>query len=133
MDRLGGARKLALIAVAALAIVLTINLPSEARGAGGPGFGGGHPGGAVGHGGFDGHHGFDGHPGFDGHHGFDGHRFDHHRFGFAPVFPFYGYYAYYPPAYGYQAPVYWYYCPSAGAYYPDVQSCPEAWVPVPAS
>ena len=121
MNRLGGPRKLALIAIAALAIVLTVSLPSEARGAGGPGFGGGHPGGAVGHGGFDGHH------------GFDEHRFDHHRFGFGPVLPFYGYYPYYPPAYGYQAPAYWYYCPSAGAYYPNVQSCPEAWVPVPAS
>jgi len=49
------------------------------------------------------------------------------------VFPFYGYYTYYPAAYGYQAPAYWYYCPTAGAYYPNVQSCPEAWVPVPAS
>jgi hypothetical protein len=124
VDRLGGPRKWALIAIAALAIVLTISLPGQARSAGGPGFGGGHPGGAVGHGSFDGHH------GVDGHHGFDGHRFDHHRFGFAPVFPFYGYY---PPAYGYQAPAYWYYCPSAGAYYPYVQSCPEAWEPVPAS
>ena len=114
MDRLGGARKLALIAIATLAIVLTISLPSRARDAGGPGFGGSHPGRALGH------------EGSDGHHGFDGHRFDHHRFGFAPVFPFYGYYPY-------QAPAYWYYCPSAGAYYPNVQSCPEAWVPVPAS
>jgi len=49
------------------------------------------------------------------------------------VFPFYGYYPYYPAAYGYQAPAYWYYCPTAGAYYPNVQNCPEAWVPVPAS
>ena len=121
MHRLGGATKSAFVAIAALAIVLTVSLPSEARGAGGPGCGGGHPGGALGRGGFDGHH------------GFDGHRFDHHRFGLAPVFPFYGYYPYYPPAYGYQAPAYWYYCPSAGAYYPNVQSCPEAWVPVPAS
>jgi hypothetical protein len=77
MDRLGGAGKLAVIAIAALAIVVTMSLPSEARGADGPGFGGGHPGGAIGHGGFDEHH------------GFDGHRFDHHGFGFAPVFPFY--------------------------------------------
>ena len=100
MDRLGGARKLALIAIAALAIVLTISLPSQARVAGGPGFGGSHPGGALGRGGSDGRRGFDGHPGFDGHHGFDGRRFDHHRFGFAPVFPFYGYYPYYPPALG---------------------------------
>lgn len=127
MNTLGGPRKLALIAIAALAIVLSVTLPSQARGAGGPGFGGGHPGGAAGHGGFDGHHGVDGHRGFDGHH------FDHHRFGFAPGFPFYGYYPYYPPENGYQAPAYWYYCPSAGAYYPYVQSCPEAWEPVPAS
>jgi hypothetical protein len=46
------------------------------------------------------------------------------------VFPYYGYY---PPIYGYQAPAYWYYCPSYGAYYPSVASCPEAWVPIPAS
>ena len=26
---------------------------------------------------------------------------------------------------------YWYYCQSAGAYYPDVPSCAEPWVPVP--
>jgi len=26
---------------------------------------------------------------------------------------------------------FWYYCQSAGAYYPDVQTCSEAWVPVP--
>lgn len=26
---------------------------------------------------------------------------------------------------------YWYYCPSAKAYYPNVQSCPDAWVKVP--
>jgi hypothetical protein len=24
-------------------------------------------------------------------------------------------------------PSWWYYCESAGAYYPDVQSCPEPW------
>ena len=30
-----------------------------------------------------------------------------------------------------QAPsAYWYYCPSASAYYPHVQSCPEAWIKV---
>ena len=127
MDRLAGPKKLAFITIAALAIVLTISLPSPARGAGGHGFGGGHPGGDVGHGGLDGHH------GFGGDHGFEGHHFDNRRFGFAPVFPFYGYYPYYPPAYGYVAPTYWYYCPSYGAYYPNVQSCPEAWVPVPAS
>ena len=31
------------------------------------------------------------------------------------------------------APTYWYYCPSARAYYPYVSSCPEPWVPVPAT
>ena len=29
------------------------------------------------------------------------------------------------------ASVSWYYCPSAQGYYPQVQSCPEAWVKVP--
>ncbi len=29
-------------------------------------------------------------------------------------------------------PSYWYYCPAYGAYYPDVTSCPEPWVVVPA-
>jgi len=51
-------------------------------------------------------------------------------FGFGPVYPYYGYH---PPDYGYEAPTYWYYCASYGAYYPNVASCPEAWVPVPAS
>jgi hypothetical protein len=32
-----------------------------------------------------------------------------------------------PPAVGEQ---FWYYCQSAGAYYPSVSSCPEAWVKV---
>ena len=26
----------------------------------------------------------------------------------------------------------WYFCPSAGAYYPNVQTCPEPWIKVPA-
>ena len=26
---------------------------------------------------------------------------------------------------------YWYYCPGAKAYYPSVQTCAEAWIPVP--
>lgn len=37
-----------------------------------------------------------------------------------------------PPVYV-QRPVYWYYCRSAQAYYPYVSSCPEPWVPVPAT
>jgi hypothetical protein len=32
-----------------------------------------------------------------------------------------------------RSPAYWYYCPSYGTYYPNVTSCPEAWVPIPAS
>jgi len=52
---------------------------------------------------------------------------------FVGVWPWYwwGYPAptYIPPP----APAsYWYYCPAYGAYYPDVPSCPEPWVPVPA-
>src|SRR6266536_3004656 len=45
----------------------------------------------------------------------------------------YAYSAYPAPGYGYIAPppTYWYFCPSYGAYYPDVPSCPEPWVPVP--
>jgi hypothetical protein len=125
VSKLRRARKFAAIALATLAIVLAVNAPSQARG-GGHGFGGGHS--------FGG-----GHPGGgDGHHGFDGHHDFVHRpfvFGFGGVYPYYPYYPYdpyyYPPAY--EAPAYWYYCPSYGAYYPNVVSCPEAWVPVPAS
>ena len=106
-------RKLASVTLAALAITLTAHAPSQARGMEGHGFGG-HQGGQ---------------PHVEGHHDFDrGHDFDrrfHHGFLFGPTFPYYGYY---PPA-----PAYWYYCPSYGAYYPNVTSCPEAWVPVPAS
>ena len=77
-----------------------------------------------------------GHPGaFEERHGFDGHReFDRDRHGrvFVGVSPWLYWpnpfaYAYAPP------PSYWYYCPSAGTYYPYVSSCPEAWVPVPAT
>jgi hypothetical protein len=128
VDKLRRARKVAFVAIAALAMVLAVNAPSQARGGGGHGFGGGHPGGAFGR------HGFDGHRGFDGHHGFN--RFGHSRFLFGfggPVYPYYGYYGYYPPAYGYEAPAYWYYCPTYRAYYPNVGSCPETWIPVPAS
>ena len=79
-------------------------------------------------GGFE-HHGVDGHHGIDGHHEF-------HRGLHGPVF--FGVAPFYwpePPAYAYAPPLpsYWYYCPSAGAYYPDVSTCPDAWVPVPAS
>jgi len=119
MDKLKRSKKLAFMALAALAIVLAVSGPSQAMG--GHGFGGDHSGGSGMHNGFDGHHGFNGHHDFD--------RGGHRRFGFG-VFPYYGYYS---PDYGDQAPAYWYYCPSYGAYYPSVGSCPEAWVPVPAS
>ena len=125
MNKLRRARKFASIALAALAIVLAVNAPSQARGGGGGhGFGGGHPsGGGMRHD-FDGRHDFDRRHDFDGrNHGF--------LFGFGGVYPYDPYY--YPPAYGNEAPAYWYYCPSYGAYYPNVVSCPEAWVPVPAS
>ena len=119
MGKLRGSRNVTLVALATLAIVLALNAPSEARGTGGHGSGGGHAAAAVGHHGFDGHH-------------FDVHVPGRFGFGFAPVVPFYGYSPYYPPAYT-EAPAYWYYCPSYGAYYPNVTSCPEAWTPVPAS
>ena len=132
-------RKLAFFTVAILAIALCVVTPSQAaRGGGDHGFTGGHPGGAAGHPGFQGHPGFHGNPGFHGHPGFDGgrpfHRFGHDRFvfGFGGVLPYDGYYDY-PPAYAYPTPGYWYYCPSYGTYYPYVTSCPENWVPVPAS
>ncbi len=115
MDKLRHPKEFASMALAALAIVLAVTGPSQARAMDGHGSGGGHSGGSDMHQGFDGHHDFDR----------DGHR----RFGFGPVFPYYGY----SPGYGYQAPAYWYYCPTYGAYYPNVASCPEAWVPVPAS
>ena len=113
MDTLKCLKKLVSVAIAAFAIVLMVSAPSQARGAAGHGFEGGHP--SVGH----------EQRGFDGHHDFHGHR----RFFFSPAYPYYGYY---PPVYGYEAPTYWY-CPSYEAYYPTVGSCPEAWVPVPVS
>ena len=77
--------------------------------------------------------------------------------GVGPAFwwgpPYYPYWYYPPPYYVYEpAPVvvqeppvylqppvqassspqaYWHYCLSAKAYYPSVQTCPEAWVKVP--
>ena len=48
--------------------------------------------------------------------------------GFDPFWPGYAYPA--PPPVYVVPPTYWYYCASAGAYYPDVQICPEGWVTV---
>ena len=38
-----------------------------------------------------------------------------------------------PPVYAQREPTqgYGYFCPSSKAYYPSVQTCPEAWVKVP--
>lgn len=112
------------IAFIGVALVLGTASFSQAVAAhGGPGFSG-RP--QAGH--FEGHR-------FDGHQGFANHHFDRRFHGgviigaplyWPPVYPYYD-----PPAYEAPAPSYWYYCQSAGAYYPTVQSCPEAWVPVP--
>ena len=126
MRKLRTARKMAFAVLGALALVLALNAPGQARplALSVP-----HQVRPDGHG-FDGQHGFV-------HHDF-AHDGFHHGFGFAlgPVYPYYGYaYGYYPygysPYYGYQAPAYLYYCGSLGAYYPSAQTCPEGWVPVP--
>ena len=75
------------------------------------------------HGGFHGRHG-----GFHGHHRFHGGVFIG-----VPLVLGAPYYYTPPPAYVQPSGGYWYYCPSAQAYYPNVPSCSEAWVPVPAS
>lgn len=49
------------------------------------------------------------------------------------AYPYYTYPYYSYPYYSYPAPAYWYYCPAYEDYYPNVNSCPVAWVPVPAS
>jgi hypothetical protein len=79
-------------------------------------------------------------------------------FGFGPAFWHPYPYWYYPPTYVYAPPIvvqqppiyveqtppppassapaapqqYWYYCEPAGAYYPNVPSCSESWIKVPA-
>lgn len=119
-------RNVALAAFGLLAALLAISTPSQA--AGDHGVGGGHGAAGGARHGFEGHH-FEEHH-FEGHH-LEGHHFEGHhfegdgRFGFGLGVP------YFPPYYA--APRYWYYCPSFNEYYPNVTSCPEAWVPVPAS
>jgi hypothetical protein len=138
MNRLVPVEKLGAVVLAAMTLVLAAPALSLARGGGFGGQGfmggmGGHSGALTGHSDFGGHPGFAGHPRFEGPPDFAGHpgfhRDDHGR-GFVFVGPglFYGW-----PSYPYAgAPRgYWYYCPSAGAYYPYVESCPEAWVEVP--
>lgn len=135
----------------ALAVALTVLLGwasvaeagGRGKGRGGHGFHGGRGGGS--HGGWHGqrggrfrghghHSGFRQHRGF-GHHGFRGKAF----IGVAPLFLWGPRYIYTPPPVVTPPPVYvqpepagyWYYCPSAGAYYPYVAACPEAWILVP--
>ena len=135
MKNFARSRKLAW-AIGALALVLAASAPSQAAEHGGHGFGGDH-GAARGHGpeghsfgdGRFGDHRFGDHRFEDhrfGDHRFEDHRFEGRRFGFfAPVVPYFE-----PYDYG-AASGYWYYCPDYNAYYPDVTSCPQAWVPVP--
>jgi hypothetical protein len=136
-------KKFSLLAVVTLAIVLTAVGSGQARIHGGHGFRGGRPvapGFASGHPGahFGGHRGFDGRRHF--HPGFRSHVF----IGVGPAFVWGPWWAYpyvpppvvvepAPPVYVQRAPAYWYYCPSAGAYYPNVQTCNQPWVPVPAT
>ena len=71
------------------------------------------------------------------HHRSDGHHDrdrNHHRFGVRSNGIYWIPYTYYwPPLPTYPTPTYWYYCPSFATYYPYVASCPDAWLPVPAS
>ena len=116
-------RKFASIALVGLAIVLAVASPGLAE----PRHGGGHGGGfARGH--FESHGHFVAPRRFEGHHGFVGPHHFVRRGPFIGVAPFF---SVYPPVgvYAAPAPTYWY-CPSYGAYYPDVPSCPEPWVPV---
>jgi len=136
-------RKLIRLTALIAALLLVSGAPVYAHG--GHGGGGGHAFGGP-HGGFGGHRGFEGHR-FEGHHGFHGRGF----IGIGPSFywgsygdPFwpygsYGSYAYTPspvivqppPVYIEKPPAgYWYYCASVRAYYPNVQSCAEPWMPV---
>jgi hypothetical protein len=132
-------RKMASALLLVVAVLLFTVTPSLAGGKGG---GRGHSGG--------------GHRG--GHHGGHGHRHFHstvvvgggwwwgYPYWYYP-YPYY-YPYYYPPQPPEEPPVYieqstqattprapapasyWYYCQSATAYYPNVQSCPEAWIKV---
>lgn len=124
--------------------------PGLSLAAGHPGGGaGGHPGGgASGHppGGGTAPHPGGGRPGHPGGGGVPGHppgwhggSREHGR-GFHPgirggvfvgAWPWY-WWGYPGPVYTAPPPSYWYYCPAYGAYYPDVESCPEPWVVVPA-
>ena len=123
--------------VLALAIVAIAAMPAQARGGGGD-RGGGHVGGHDG--GHEHFEHFGGHERFEHfehfHHGFVGPRvlIGPETFWYPPTYPYYPPPVYAEPSQGYvqSAPGYWYHCTSAGAYYPNVSNCAEAWLPVPA-
>jgi hypothetical protein len=153
-------KALAVVVVGVLVLAGSAVLPTEASAAGGGshgGFSGGH---SFHSGSFHGGNSFHGH--FHNGHFHNGHfRHGSGVFiGGAfiaspwwwgapyPYYPYWGgaypYYAYAPPVVeqpldyvqgplpGAQSPGYWYYCESARAYYPNVPSCPENWIQVPA-
>ena len=122
-------KKVASVGLVVLAMLTVTAASSEARARNGGGFSGHHAArferdrGRVEH-----------HERFAGHRGFHGRVF----IGAAPFViggPTYAYDAYasaYPPPVYTPAPSTWYFCQSAGAYYPNVTTCAEGWVPVPA-
>ena len=119
MMALASMKRPASVAVVVVAIVLAAAASGQAQGMSSHGS---RPEGSEGHHDSDGHH----RGGSEGHH--DGDRDRHRGFdgrGGILIYP--------PDSYSTPAPTYWYYCSSYGAYYPYVSSCPEAWVPVPAS
>ena len=106
-----------LVFVTLIALVLAVAGSSQAQGTTGPN---GRPPVSQGHHEGDGHHSGNG-----------GGRHDANRSWHQRPYIYYRYvYPHYYPYYA--APSYWYYCPSYGTYYPYTESCPEAWVPVPA-
>jgi hypothetical protein len=133
-------KKLSAIALAGIVTVLVTASPGLADGRRGGGFAG-RPSAGQFQRNFDGRRAvpqfrgdFRGHRGFDGHrfHRFDGHRFHNRALVITPFLaaPFVVPYVA-PPAYATPPPVTYWYCRSYGAYYPQVQSCPEQWVAVP--
>jgi hypothetical protein len=111
-------KKLACAVTITLSLMLAATVPSEAR-----------DGDARGHGRFEQRRQFERSGRFEA-------RRDIHRWGGPRVFLGIGPSVAWRPGYtfGYTPapPAYWYFCPSYGAYYPNVSSCPEPWVPVPA-
>ncbi len=142
-------KRLAYVALAAIAMALVVPPPSDAGQTNvfvAARYGGGH----WGYGGYRG--GYGGHPGWSGHRGGWGH-YGHssgskYFFGTSFVFgpPWYPYPYYYaappvvieapPPVYVQPRPQpepenqYWYYCQNPQGYYPYIKSCPGGWMKV---